>query len=262
MCEAPQLEKILEECRDNGDVKVIVFSEWERKRRSSCVTSAKRLKLGFAWHTGSVPQRRRRAEIKRLQVRPGLPRLPQHRQRQHRPQPAKCQRGHQLRPSLEPGAAGATDLPSLAQASDKAGHGHSSRFGRDHRTANDRDAQDQTGSGRKELSDLRGDLNKLALTSGRQTFLSRLQQLLGPSVSGPRSEGPKPLPGGSLSGIRSSCRGKIGRRPGSLRRKLSARGGSFRFVRRGGAEMQRSGRKACVSPPGSFREGPGTRWRL
>ena len=42
--------------------------------------------------------------------------------------------------------------------------------------------------------DLRGDLNKLALTSGRQTFLSRLQQLLGPSLSGPRSEGPKPLP--------------------------------------------------------------------
>ena len=42
--------------------------------------------------------------------------------------------------------------------------------------------------------DLRGDLNKLALTSGRQTFLSRLQQLLGPSVSGPRVEEPKPLP--------------------------------------------------------------------
>ena len=42
--------------------------------------------------------------------------------------------------------------------------------------------------------DLRGDLNKLALTSGRQTFLSRLQQLLGPSVSSPRSEEPKPLP--------------------------------------------------------------------
>jgi hypothetical protein len=42
--------------------------------------------------------------------------------------------------------------------------------------------------------DLRGDLSKLALTSGRQTFLSRLQQLLGPSVIGLRAEEIKPLP--------------------------------------------------------------------
>jgi hypothetical protein len=57
-----ELEKILEECRDNPDVKVIVFSEWERMlelTRGLC----SRLKLGFAWHTGTVPQKRRRAEI-------------------------------------------------------------------------------------------------------------------------------------------------------------------------------------------------------
>jgi superfamily II DNA or RNA helicase len=58
----PELEKILEECRDNAGVKIIVFSEWERMLelvRDLC----ERLNLGFAWHTGSVPQRRRRAEI-------------------------------------------------------------------------------------------------------------------------------------------------------------------------------------------------------
>ena len=58
----PELEKILEECRDNPGVKLIVFSEWERMLelvRDLC----ERLDLGFAWHTGSVPQRRRRAEI-------------------------------------------------------------------------------------------------------------------------------------------------------------------------------------------------------
>jgi len=57
-----ELEKILEECRDNRDVKVIIFSEWERMLelvRDLC----RRIDLGFAWHTGSVPQKRRRAEI-------------------------------------------------------------------------------------------------------------------------------------------------------------------------------------------------------
>ena len=56
-----ELEKILEDCREN-DAKAIVFSEWERMLelvRDVC----KRLKLGYAWHTGSVPQQRRRAEI-------------------------------------------------------------------------------------------------------------------------------------------------------------------------------------------------------
>ena len=57
----PELEKVLEECREN-DAKAIVFSEWERMLhlvRELC----ERLEFGFAWHTGSVPQRRRRAEI-------------------------------------------------------------------------------------------------------------------------------------------------------------------------------------------------------
>jgi hypothetical protein len=57
-----ELGKILEECRDNCDVKVIIFSEWERMLelvREKC----RDLKLGFAWHTGTVPQKRRRAEI-------------------------------------------------------------------------------------------------------------------------------------------------------------------------------------------------------
>jgi SNF2 family DNA or RNA helicase len=57
-----ELEKILEECRNNGDVKVLVFSEWARMPelvKGLC----ERLHVGYALHTGSVPQRRRRAEI-------------------------------------------------------------------------------------------------------------------------------------------------------------------------------------------------------
>ncbi len=56
-----ELEKVLEECRAN-EAKVIVFSEWERMLelvRDLCG----RLGMGYAWHTGRVPQRRRRAEI-------------------------------------------------------------------------------------------------------------------------------------------------------------------------------------------------------
>ena len=56
-----ELEKLLEECAAN-DAKVIIFSEWERMLvlvRELC----QKLGLGYGWHTGSMPQLRRRAEI-------------------------------------------------------------------------------------------------------------------------------------------------------------------------------------------------------
>jgi hypothetical protein len=64
-----ELENILEECRENTAVKVIIFSEWEKMLelvRGLC----QRLKLGFAWHTGSVPQKRRRGEINSFKTDP------------------------------------------------------------------------------------------------------------------------------------------------------------------------------------------------
>jgi hypothetical protein len=63
-----ELEKLLEECREN-DSKVIIFSEWERMLelvRELC----HEMKIAFAWHTGSVPQRRRRAEINTFKTDP------------------------------------------------------------------------------------------------------------------------------------------------------------------------------------------------
>jgi ERCC4-related helicase len=56
-----ELGKLLEECGENK-AKVIIFSEWERMLelvRDLC----EQRDLGHAWHTGSVPQQRRRAEI-------------------------------------------------------------------------------------------------------------------------------------------------------------------------------------------------------
>jgi superfamily II DNA or RNA helicase len=56
-----ELENLIEASCEN-DLKVIVFSEWERMLelvRALC----QRLKVGHAWHTGTVPQQRRRGEI-------------------------------------------------------------------------------------------------------------------------------------------------------------------------------------------------------
>ncbi len=56
-----ELARILEECRDNR-TQVIVFSEWERMLmlvRDWCGEND----IRHAWHTGSVPQKARRAEI-------------------------------------------------------------------------------------------------------------------------------------------------------------------------------------------------------
>lgn len=55
------MERLLDECAEN-DAKVIIFSEWERMLqlvRDHCDEHD----IGYAWHTGSVPQQRRRAEI-------------------------------------------------------------------------------------------------------------------------------------------------------------------------------------------------------
>ena len=56
-----ELEKILEECHENN-AKLIIFSEWERMLelvRNLC----EQMGIGHAWHTGTVPQKCRRAEI-------------------------------------------------------------------------------------------------------------------------------------------------------------------------------------------------------
>ena len=63
-----ELEKLLEECREN-DSKMIIFSEWERMLqlvRGLC----DEMGIGYAWHTGSVPQKRRRAEINAFKENP------------------------------------------------------------------------------------------------------------------------------------------------------------------------------------------------
>ncbi|HEV7518905.1 MAG TPA: DEAD/DEAH box helicase, partial [Thermoanaerobaculia bacterium] len=64
-----ELEEILDEVLADPTTKVLVFSEWERMLELVRERAAER-GVGFAWHTGSVPQVRRRTEIRRFKDDP------------------------------------------------------------------------------------------------------------------------------------------------------------------------------------------------
>jgi superfamily II DNA or RNA helicase len=64
-----ELERILAELMSDPDRKVIIFSEWERML-TLVRELASEMGFEFAWHTGSVPQERRRAEIARFKQDP------------------------------------------------------------------------------------------------------------------------------------------------------------------------------------------------
>ncbi|MBN1308443.1 MAG: DEAD/DEAH box helicase, partial [Chitinispirillaceae bacterium] len=57
-----ELEMILDQALANPEVKIVLFSEWVRMLELVKML-CERKKIGYAWHTGTVPQRRRRAEI-------------------------------------------------------------------------------------------------------------------------------------------------------------------------------------------------------
>lgn len=64
-----ELEEILRECLAEDGRKVLIFSEWERMLEL-VRELATAMGLGFAWHTGSVPQLQRREEIRRFKQDP------------------------------------------------------------------------------------------------------------------------------------------------------------------------------------------------
>ena len=187
-----ELEKILEECRENTDVKVLIFSEWERMLEL-IQELCKRLRLGYAVHTGSVPQLRRRAEIQRFKNDPGC----------------------RVFLSTDSGSTGLNlqsasvvincDLPwnpaRLEQRISRAWRKHQTRpVTVIHLVSEGTIEQKLVGTlkTKQDLAegvlDLRGDLGKLAFSGGRQTLLSQLQQLLGPGISSSASERTTALP--------------------------------------------------------------------
>jgi superfamily II DNA or RNA helicase len=64
-----ELEGILSDLLEEPDRKIIVFSEWERMLELVRELAAE-IGVEVAWHTGSVPQQRRRAEIMRFKQDP------------------------------------------------------------------------------------------------------------------------------------------------------------------------------------------------
>jgi hypothetical protein len=64
-----ELENILSDLLEEPDRKIIVFSEWERML-DMVRELAREMGVETAWHTGSVPQVRRRAEINRFKQDP------------------------------------------------------------------------------------------------------------------------------------------------------------------------------------------------
>ena len=64
-----ELAGVLDDCLADSDVKIIVFSEWEGMLKKVRAW-ADRNGIGYAWHTGSVPQQKRRGEIRAFQDDP------------------------------------------------------------------------------------------------------------------------------------------------------------------------------------------------
>lgn len=185
-----EIEKLLESCREN-DAKVIVFSECERMLllvRETC----EKLGIGFAWHTGSVPQRRRRAEINAFKQDPAC----------------------RVFLSTESGATGLNlqnarvvincDLPwnpaRLEQRIARAWRKHQTQAVTVYHLIAENTIEHrmiETLSDKRTLADgvldLQGDLTKIKIASGRQAFLSKLEQLI-TSRSGVAPAKQQPLP--------------------------------------------------------------------
>jgi len=203
-----ELEKLLAECREN-DAKVIVFSEWERMLelvRSRC----EGMGLGFAWHTGSVPQRRRRAEINAFKNDPAC----------------------RAFLSTDSGSTGLNlqsasvvincDLPwnpaKLEQRIARAWRKHQtkpvtvihlvSENTIEHRMLDTLANKQALADG---VLDRKGDLNEIKLRSGRQAFLSKLEQLMGPAATGAPPELPRKrvLPADRSLGFAQEVRGRL-----------------------------------------------------
>jgi hypothetical protein len=64
-----ELRNVVEESCEDPDTKLVVFSEWVRMLEL-VRDMLKERGVGYAWHTGSVPQLRRRAEIRLFKTSP------------------------------------------------------------------------------------------------------------------------------------------------------------------------------------------------
>jgi hypothetical protein len=194
-----ELERVFEDVGVRNGRKALVFSEWERMLQ--LVRSlAEEMKIGYAWHTGDVPQRKRRDEINRFKNDPSC----------------------KLFLSTDSGGVGLNlqaasvvinlDLPwnpaKLEQRIARAWRKHQqqavhvvnlvTRDSIEHRMLATLAVKRELAEG---VIDGRGDLAKLKMPSGREAFLNRLKLLMGPGVPPPAAReappaAPVPVPAG------------------------------------------------------------------
>ncbi|MGO8929655.1 MAG: helicase-related protein, partial [Limisphaerales bacterium] len=181
--------------------------EWERMlelTRGLCG----RLKLGFAWHTGTVPQKRRRAEINAFKADP------------------LCR----VFLSTDSGAAGLNlqnasvvincDLPwnpaKLEQRIARAWRKHQTRPVTVINLVSEKTIEHRmlgTLSNKQALADgvldRIGDFKEIKLQTGRQAFLAKLQQLVTASAEGPKPEAKPPLPADRPRGFAAAAQKRI-----------------------------------------------------
>ncbi len=186
-----EVEQLLDDCLENN-AKAIIFSEWERMLllvRELCQKKG----IGFAWHTGSVPQRRRRGEIIAFKNDPNC----------------------MVFLSTDSGSTGLNlqnasvvincDLPwnpaRLEQRIARAWRKNQvlpvtvvnliSQNTIEHRMLDTLALKQALADG---VLDLKGELSSIKLATGRQAFLAKLEQLLAPGKTKSPTPIPEPLP--------------------------------------------------------------------
>jgi len=186
-----ELERILEDVGVRNGRKALIFSEWERMLQL-VRGLAEEMDLGYAWHTGDVPQRKRRDEINRFKTDPAC----------------------KLFLSTDSGGVGLNlqaasvvinlDLPwnpaKLEQRIARAWRKHQKESVHvvnlitsgtiEHRMLATLAAKRELAEG---VVDGRGDLSSLKMPSGREAFMNRLKLLMGDGLP-PGGARPEPVP--------------------------------------------------------------------
>ena len=186
-----EIEKLIPDLLDDPGCKIIVFSEWVRMLELVRVFATE-AGIEFAWHTGSVPQPRRREEIKRFREDPDC----------------------RLFLSSEAGGVGLNlqvadtvinmDQPwnpaRLDQRIARAWRKHQHRTVRvfnlvsedtiEHRMLGLLDAKRTLAEG---VLDRRGDLANIPLPTSRTAFMERLKAVLGPEPTARPEEATPPV---------------------------------------------------------------------